>query len=136
MKAAVSYQELQRLVSEKTHQPIKFDFVDDKTMKVSYGVDLGFMKKEVGINLKVLDMAGSDLRVRYSTGFGMDGLVGVALNLVKNKIPEGLMEEQPDQVLLVHLDKIDKVKPILERIAVQDINMTEESVVMEGSFRE
>lgn len=135
MKAAVSYQELQRLVTEKTHQPIKFDFVDDKTMKVSYGLDLGFMKRDIGINLKVLDMVGSDLRVRYSTGLGMDGLVGMALNLVKDKIPAGLMEEQPDQVLLVHLNKIDKVKPFLDRIDVQDINMTEEALVMEGAFR-
>ena len=135
MKAAVSYQELQRLVTEKTHQPIKFDFVDNKTIKVSYPINLGFMQKDLGINLRVLDILGSDLRVRYSTGFGMDNLVGMALNLVRDKIPEGVMEEQPDQVLLVHLGKIDHVQPFLDRLDVRDINMTAVAVVLEGDFK-
>ena len=110
MKASISYQELQKLVTEQTHQPIGFEFVDQKTVKVLYELNMGFMKKNIGINIKVLDVVGNLLRLQYSTGFGMDGLVGMALNLVKDKIPSGLLEEQPDRVLLVHLDKIAKVK--------------------------
>ena len=108
MKATVSYQELERLVTEQTKQPIRFDFVDNKTIKVLYPINLGFMKKDLGVNLRVLDISGTDLRVRYSTGFGMDNLVGMALNMVRSRIPEGLMEEYPDQVLLVHLEKLNR----------------------------
>ena len=135
MKASVSYQELQKLVTEQTKQPISFGFVDQKTVKVLYELNLGIMKKKVGIDLKVLDIVGTDLRVRYSAGFGMDGLVGMALNMVKDKIPEGLLEEQPDRVLLIHLDKIDKVKPVFERINVKDINMLTEALEVVGDFK-
>ena len=93
------------------------------------------MKKKIGIDLKVLDILGTDLRVKYSAGFGMDGLVGMALNMVKNKIPTGLLEEQPDHVLLVHLDKIDKIKPVFERIDVKDINMLAEALELVGDFK-
>lgn len=135
MKASVSYQELQKLVTEKTQQPISFEFVDSKTVKVLYELNFGIMKKKVGIDLKVLDIVGTDLRVKYATGFGMDGIVGMALNMVRDKIPADLMEEQPDHVLLVHLDKIDKIKPVFERIDVKDVNMLAEALEVVGDFK-
>ena len=135
MKASVSYQELQKLVAEQTQQPISFEFVDNKTIKVLYELNLGLMKRKVGIDLRILDIVGTDLRVKYSAGFGMDGLVGMALNLVKNKIPAGLMEEQPDHVLLVHLAKIDKLQPVFERIDLKDVNMLTEALELVGDFK-
>lgn len=135
MKASVSYQELQKLVTEQTKQPISFEFVDQKTIKVLYEINLGIMKKKIGIDLKVLDIIGTDLRVKYSTGFGMDGMVGMVLGMVRDKIPEGLLEEQPDYVLLLHLDKIDKIKPVFERVDVKDINMLAEALELVGDFK-
>ena len=135
MRASVSYQELQKLVTEQTKQPISFEFVDNKTLKVLYELNLGIMKKKVGIDLKILDIINTDLKVKYSAGFGMDGLVGMALNMVKDKIPSGLLEEQSDHVLLVHLNKIDKVKPVLERIDLKDVNMLAEALELVGDFK-
>lgn len=135
MRASVSYQELQKLITEQTKQPISFEFVDQKTLKVLYELNLGIMKKKVGIDLKVLEIIGTDLKVQYSAGFGMDGLVGMALNTVRDKIPAGLLEELSDHVLLVHLDKIDKIKPVFERLEVKDINMLAEALELVGDFK-
>lgn len=135
MRASISYQELQKLITEQTKQPISFEFVDNKTIKVLYELNFGIMKKKIGIDLKVLDIVGTDLRVKYSSGFGMDGVVGMALNMVRDKIPTGLLEEQPDHVLLVHLNKIDKVKPVLERIDLKDVNMLAEALELVGDFK-
>ena len=135
MKASVSYQELQKLVTEQTKQPISFEFVDKKTIKVLYELNLGIMKRKVGIDLRVLDIVGTDLRVRYSAGFGMDGIVGMALNMVRDKIPAGLLEEQPDHVLLVHLAKVDKLQPVFERIDLKDVNMLAEALELVGDFK-
>ena len=135
MRASVSYQELQKLVTEQTKQPISFEFVDQKTLKVLYELNLGIMKKKVGIDLKVLDIIGTDLRVQYSAGFGMDGLVGMALNMVRDKIPAGLLEELPDHVLLVHLGTVDKLKPVFERIEVKDVNLLAEALELVGDFK-
>lgn len=135
MKASISYQELQKLVTEQTQQPISFEFVDQKTIKVLYELNLGIMKKKIGVDVKVLDLVGTDLRVQYAAGFGMDGMVGMALGMVRDKIPEGLLEEQPDHVLLLHLDKIDKIKPVFERIDVKDLHMLAEAVEVVGDFK-
>lgn len=135
MRASISYPELQRLVTENTKQPISFEQVDGKTVKVLYELNLGIMKRKVGIDLKVLDIVGTNLRLQYSAGFGMDGLVGMALNLFKDKIPAGLLEERPDHILLLHLDKMDKIKPVFERINVKDINMLAEALEVVGDFK-
>ena len=135
MKASVSYKELQKLVTEQTNQPIGFEFVNSKTVKVLYDLNLGIMKKKIDVDLKFLDIVGSNLRVQYSAGFGMDGMVSMALNLVRDKIPAGLLEEQPDHVLLLHLDKIDKIKPVFERIDVKDINMLADALELVGDFK-
>ncbi|MCR5013275.1 MAG: hypothetical protein K6A28_00705 [Bacteroidales bacterium] len=135
MRASISYQELEKLVTENTHQPISFEVVDSKTIKVLYELSLGFIKKKIGIDLKVLDIIGTDLRVKYSAGFGMDGMVSMALNMVKDKIPAGLMEEQPNQVLLLHLGNIDKIRPVFERIDVKDINMLADALEVVGDFK-
>ena len=135
MKATISYRELQKLVTEQTQHPISFEFVDQKTIKVLYELNLGIMKKKIGIDLHVLEVLGTDLKVKYSAGFGMDGLVGMALNMVREKIPVGLLEEQPNHVLLVHLGKIDKIKPVFDRIDVKDINMLTEALEVVGNFK-
>lgn len=135
MKASISYQELQRLISEQIQQPISFEFVDNKTVKVLYELNLGIMKKKVSIDLKVLDIVGTDLRVRYAGGFGMDGLVRMALNMMRDKIPTGLLEELPNNELLVHLATIDKIKPVFERIDVKDVNMLAEALEVVGDFK-
>lgn len=135
MKASISYQELQRLISEQTQQPISFEFVDNKTVKVLYELNLGIMRKKVSIDLKVLDIVGTDLRVRYVGGFGMDGLVRMALNMMRDKIPTGLLEELPNNELLVHLATIDKIKPVFERIDVKDVNMLAEALEVVGDFK-
>ena len=135
MKASISYQELQRLISEQTQQPISFEFVDNKTVKVLYELNLGIMRKKVSIDLKVLDIVGTDLRVRYAGGFGMDGLVRMALNMMRDKIPTGLLEELPNNELLVHLATIDKIKPVFERINVKDVNMLAEALEVVGDFK-
>ena len=135
MKASVSYKELQKLVTEQTNQPISFEFVNPKTVKVLYDLNLGIMKKTIGVDFKILDIVGTNLRVQYSAGFGMDSLVSMALNMIRDKIPAGLLEEQPDHVLLLHLDKIDKIKPVFERIEVKDINMLAEALELVGDFK-
>ena len=135
MKASISYQELQKLVTEQAQQPISFEYVDQKTLKVLYELDLGIIKNKIGVDLKVLDIIGSDMRVQYSAGFGMNGLVGMALNMVRDKIPAGLLEEQPEHVLLIHLKKIGKLKPVLERIDLKDVNMLGEALELVGDFK-
>ena len=135
MKASLSFSELQDLITEKTKQPISFSFVDDKTVKVTYALNLGFIKKDISANLIIKELIGSDLLVQLDAGIGSDSMLTTILGLLKGKIPEGLMEKRPDSCLLLHLDKIEQVKSVFEKVDVTDLHVLTEGLEVEGALK-
>lgn len=135
MKASLSFSELQDLITEKTKQPISFSFVDDKTVKVTYALNLGFIKKDISANLIIKELIGSDLLLQITAGIGTDTLIATVLNLLKGKIPSSLIEKRPDSHLLLHLDQIEQVKAVIEKIDVTNLHVLSEGLEVEGCLR-
>ncbi len=135
MKASISFPELQSILLEKTQQNISFSFVDDKTISVTYPLDLGIIKKDLSADLTIVDMDGSNLLVKVDAGRGTDTLLGTVLSLLKNKIPEGLIEKQSDSMLLLRLGQIEQVKTVFDAIQVDDIHVLGEGLEVEGGLK-
>ena len=135
MKASISFPELQSILLEKTQQNISFSFVDDKTISVTYPLDLGIIKKDLSADLTIVDMDGSNLLVKVDAGRGTDTLLGTVLSLLKNKIPEGLIEKQSDSMLLLRLGQIEQVKTVFDTIQVDDIHVLDEGLEVEGGLK-
>ena len=135
MKASISFPEIQRLLQEKAQQTIGLSFVDPKTIKVTYPLDLGFIKKDISADLVIKGLTGSDLLLQLSAGFGSDTLLTTVLSLVKSKIPEGLIEKRPDSHLLLHLGEIEQMKAVFDKVDVNDIHVLSEGLEVEGLLR-
>ena len=135
MKASISFPELQNILKEKTEQNIGFAFVDDKTVKVTYPLNLGIIKKDISADLTILAIVGSDLLVKLDAGMGTDTLMNTALSLLHNKIPEGLIEKRPDRQLMLHLGSIEQVKTVFDAIQVDDIHVLTEGLEVEGGLK-
>jgi len=135
MKASISFPELQSILLEKTQQNISFAFVDDKTISVTYPLDLGIFKKDFSADLTIVDMDGSNLLVKVDAGRGTDTLLGTVLSLLKNKIPEGLIENQSEGMLLLRLGQIEQVKTVFDAIQVDDIHVLDEGLEVEGGLK-
>jgi len=135
MKASISFPELQSILQEKTEQNISFAFVDNKTIKVTYPLNLGIIKKDISADLTILEMVGSDLLVSIDAGFGTDTMLNTVLGILKNKIPEGLIEKRPDRQLMLHLDQIEQVKTVFDTIKVDDIHVLNEGLEVEGGLK-
>lgn len=135
MKASISFPELQNILKEKTEQNIGFSFIDDKTVKVTYPLKLGFMKKDISADLTILEVVGSDLLVKLDAGMGTDTLMNTVLSLLHNKIPEGLIEKRPDRQLMLHLGTIEQVKTVFDAIQVDDIHVLTEGLEVEGGLK-
>ena len=113
MKASISFPELQNILQEKTEQNIGFSFVDDKTVKVIYPLNFGIIKKDISADLTILEMVGSDLLVSIDAGFGTDTMLNTVLGILKNKIPEGLIEFIPAiKKLISELNDVLAIKSI------------------------
>ena len=135
MKASISFPELQSILQQKTEQNFSFAFVDDKTVHVIYPLDLGIIKKDLSADLSIIDMDGSNLLVKLDAGLGTDTLLTTALGLLKNKIPEGLIEKRPDRQLLLHLGQIEQVKSVFDAIQVDDIHVLTNGLEVEGGLK-
>ena len=126
---------MQSILQEKTEQNISFAFADPKTIRVTYPLDLGFMKKDISANLSILDMQGSDLLVSIDAGFATDTLLSTVLGIFKKKIPEGLIEKLPDRQLMLHLGQIEEVKSVFDAIQVDDIHVLNDGLEVEGGLK-
>ena len=135
MKASISFPELQSILQEKVNQSISFAFIDAKTIRVTYPLNLGIFKKDISANLTIIELVGSDLLVSVDAGFGTDKLLNTVLSLFKNKIPEGLIEKRPESRLMLHLDQIEQLKKVFETIQVNDIHVLGEGLEVEGSLK-
>ena len=135
MKASISFSELSNILLEKAQQNISFAHVDEKTIHVTYMVDLGIIKKELSVDLIIEELRDSDLLVQISAGKGTEILLNTALSLLKNKIPEGLLEKQPDNYFLLHLGQIEQVKTVFDAIKVDDIHVLDSGLEVEGGLK-
>ena len=135
MKASISFPELQTLITEKAKQSISFFYVDGKTVRVTYPLNLGFIKKDISANLVIKELTGSDLLVKLDAGMGSDTMLATVLGLLKNKIPEGLIEKRPESHVMLHLDKIEQVKAVFDAIKVDDIRVLAEGLEVEGGLK-
>ena len=135
MKASITFPELQSILQEKTNQQISFSTVDSKTVRVTYPLNLGFIKKDISANLTIIELIGSDLLVSIDAGFGTDTMLNTVLGLLKNKIPEGLIEKRPDKRLMLHLGQIEQVKTVFEAIQVNYISVLANGLEVDGGLK-
>jgi hypothetical protein len=96
---------------------------------------LGIIKKDLSADLTIVDMEGSNLLVKVDAGRGTDTLLSTALSLLKNKIPEGLIEKQSEGMLLLRLGQIEQVKTVFDAIQVDDIHVLDEGLEVEGGLK-
>lgn len=135
MKASISFPEIQKLLAEKAEQAISFAFVDPKTVKVTYPLNLGFIKKDISADLIIKELAGSDLLLQLDAGFGSDTMLTTLLSLLRGKVPEGLIEKRPESHFLIHLDQIEQAKTVFEKVDVTDLHVIAEGLEVEGALK-
>ena len=135
MKASISFPEIQKLLADKAEQGVSFAFVDSKTVKVTYPLNLGFIKKDISANLIIKELVGSHLLLQLDAGFGSDTMLSTLLSLLKGKVPESLIEKRPDSHFLVHLNQIEQAQAVFEKVDVTDLHVISEGFEVEGALK-
>ena len=120
MTLQIPYKELEAFVLKKYNQEVKLGFVDEKTMNVTKKVVI----KDATINISVDQVAENDISLSYQAGFGIEWIIKGALMWFKETIKD-FVEEQEENKLLIHLDKIDQIGGMLDKIEISDITFDE-----------
>lgn len=120
MKLQIPYKELEAFLMKKYDQQVKLEFVDEKTISVTKKVVI----KDATINISVDQVVGNDISLSYLAGFGIEWIIKGALMWFKESIKD-FVEELEDNKLLIHLDKIDQIGDMLDKVEIIDITFDE-----------
>ena len=128
MRLLIPYNEFEQLLSEyfqqKMIRQIKLAYVDESTIQVSAVVKIKLKVAEATIPVKekvsVKMVADSDITLTHA-GMAFDLKWEQVLELCEDVVKD-MLEVQDNNTLLVHLDKIDKLNTILEKVEMQSIS--------------
>ena len=128
MRLQIPYNELEQFLSENSQQKmirqIKLVYVDESTIQVSAVVKIKLKVAEATIPVKekvsVKMVADSDITLTHA-GMAFDLKWERVLELCEDVVKD-MLEVQDNNTLLVHLDKIDKLNTILEKVEIQSIS--------------
>ena len=120
MNIQISYKELEAFLMKRYDQQVRLRFVDEKTISVTKKVVI----KDATINISVDQVAGNDISLSYQAGFGIEWIIKGALMWFKESIKD-FVEELEENKLLIHLDKIDQISGMLDKIEILDITFDE-----------
>ena len=128
MRLQIPYNELELFLSEyfqqKMIRQIKLAYVDESTIQVSAVVKIKLKVAEATIPVKekvsVKMVADSDITLTHA-GMAFDLKWEQVLELCEDVVKD-MLEVQDNHTVLVHVDKIDKLNTILEKVEMQSIS--------------
>ncbi len=123
MKLQIPYNELEAFLMKKYDQEVKLGFVDEKTMSVTKKVVI----KDATVNISVNQVTGNDIMLHYQAGFGIEWIIKGALMWFKETI-SGFVDEQDENKLLIHLDRIEQLNNMLEKIEIKAVSFDDLNV--------
>ena len=128
MRLQIPYNEFEQLLSEyfqqKMIRQLNLAYVDESTIQVSAVVKIKLKVAEATIPVKekvsVKMVADSDITLTHA-GMAFDLKWEQVLELCEDVVKD-MLEVQDNHTVLVHVDKIDKLNTILEKVEMQSIS--------------
>lgn len=121
MKAELSYREIEKLIRDKVGKNVRVSYVNSKTIKVSYDIDMFFTTKTVEVYLEVRQVSSASIKLRYySYGFAVETIVSGILNMMDSDI----YSKGDDNMLTIYLKNIDGLESAFKLITLSDVTFS------------
>ena len=133
MKVSVTFTELQDYLLSHFHKTLSMSYVDGSTVEISVPVKVLGFTKQIGINLSVEKIEGTDLFLAYDGKMGIDLLVTPALAFIKRLVPEKTecVQSLSGNVIKISLGDIDKLEKVFEKLVLRNITFDSSGIVVE-----
>lgn len=136
MKLSVAFTELHDYLLSHFHKTLNVSYVDGSTAEISVPVKVLGFTKQIGINLSVKQIEGTNLFLTYNGKLDIDLLINPALVFVKKLVPEKTdwVQALPGNIIKVSLGDIDKLEKVFERLELKNITFEPEGIVVEAAL--
>ena len=103
-------------------------------MEISVPVKVLGFTKQIGIQLVVRKIEGTDLFLACNGKMGIDLLVGPALTFVKRLVPEktDFVQVLSGNVIKIALGDIDKLEKVFEKVELKNIMFDPNGIMLEA----
>lgn len=125
----ISIDEAVELIQAKIQKPIRLQIVNSNTINVGSDVKLPlFGTKFINADLIVDKIVDADLYLRYTTG---KKVFDVAVNALLSYVNDSeILNKLEDGGVILHLDKIEKMNTLLDKITLEDISFDSDSILV------
>ena len=136
MQITITFTELQDYLLSHFHKSVKLAYVDGSTVEISVPVKVLGFTKQIGIQLVVRKIEGTDLFLACNGKMGIDLLVGPALTFVKRLAPEktDFVQVLSGNVIKIALGDIDKLEKVFDKLALKNISFVPTGIDVEASL--
>ena len=131
MQLRLTYQEISDMIKQRSGQSLPMSYGGPHTVHVSYGVNVLFHTTEVGLDLTVDSIEGSNIFISYSGGAGIEFMVRQALGVARNRPGGDMIEPLAGNRLMLSLGKNAQAGSLLDHVNLEDICFDEQYVIIE-----
>ncbi|MDE6144633.1 MAG: hypothetical protein K2F94_11265 [Muribaculaceae bacterium] len=137
MRITLPYQQLNEYIVAKTKQQITLSFVNDKEIKITYAKKILIKEINIGLNIKIESVTPSEIVLLYQAPAGLDVMITGAITFLSTKLPELIsgIHMADGHRIYVNLDKIKKLKSVVQNISLQDITFNDTNATIEFSLK-
>lgn len=134
MQILLKYSELQDYILNKTSQELTLSYIDKDTFKISKNIKMLFIDQMIGFDLKVESINNQKLVLSHEGSGATELALQTALKYIKEK-PIAAALEVKDSFIIIHLDQIEKLNSILQKVEIHNLNFNEENAILEMDLK-
>ena len=141
MILSATYDEIARLLREKTGQSISLRYKDADAVTVSLEASIPIpllarpLTHTVSADVRIVELALPHVSLQLDAG----GLGGAALDLASGtllkKLPAGLVESFSGGCAVLNLDALPRAKALLEKLRINDLRFHEASLNLDAELK-
>lgn len=129
MKIQLTYDEILGYVEDKFHVRPTVEVVDDQTLSVSYKISR--FLPTINVDIHVDSVSEELIALSYDCSSNVNGLLSGVVGFIDERIPREQIEFSTDnKKVLVHLDKVEQLRKVLDVVVPTDITFYSDSIVL------
>lgn len=136
MEVKIRYSEFQNYIFQNFKKEVALAFVAPSTVSVSTKIKVLGFAKNIGVDLCVEKVDGSNLHIEYSGKLGVELLITPAIAFLKRLLPDktNFITQDSNSRVIVNLAEFEQLKGVLEKVTLKSIWFEEEHVVIDSSL--
>lgn len=131
MRLKLTYSEIEGAIVRNTGKKITLSYSAYHSVRVGYEVNILFKNSNIGVDLTIEQIQGSDIILSFNGGAGIDYMLKMALNQAKDKPGAEMLELAGDNMIRLSLSKNPQTAQLFEHITLNDIFFDEQDITID-----